>query len=943
MRTRKRLLAGICASAMLLGMAALSEGIDLPGRPMQAEAVSVSSGKMQQIQASAMPYDEYERAIWYGFLTEEYAEADPDTTYLTQRVYLDMMDRMIAKLKPERLERWKNLTKDMSNRQLHRDDAMIILLFAARTLHMDVYNGIDNTRGMNGSWNLSYDYDMPGWDKPYYVSENDLIDEAFTPDDCTFSAIQFMYFRISNVTGKSLIEKRLRNGEKDGPYELDKQMTLREAVYSVLRLYESDDHVAYQVECDLFEQYKNDERIRPYIEEAEARKKAIYESPTEIVKSDTYIQGKTYTGTAYYISNDGNDANDGLTPETAWATPLRCETADLKFGDAVFFRRGDTWRGMWQGWNMANYKGITYSAYGEGAKPKIYGSPENGAGAEKWELYYQYGEKKIWKFHRKMPETGMVVFNDETYAMRATPYWDGHEFINLDAVEDLELPYTIDETTPRYDVKTDLPDMWCFPELPYEEKAWSPNMVYCSSESVWTEGLVLLEGDFFLRCDAGNPGELYDSIEFCSLTGMGGWGQHTTIDNIEVSFQSGLLTGAPDEESLGGTDVYFQNCIGRWSGTFVTDYAPADDLNRGVQGYINCGGGFFNINGPGCHATNNYCEHGFQDTPLLETFSSTQMCIDDFLIEGNVCIYCGMGCLICNYDMTTNPEHTLKDVVFNDNMYLFCGFDTLSTRDWYPDRRGINGGFGGSTLSQRFENSFAHFMSWELAHDGGLKVTNNKFIFSASQLINFRGYNEKYYSVHDGNTFAQLPGTIWLTVAELNSPMGTQMYTNPDDVFGTYIKDEHAKVIRFDTALTGSVSVSAKDPEDLSDIVITAANAAGAVFNVALNEDGSFASALPSGNYTVTVKKKGYPAMIQEITVRQDSPLSLNLELYQYGDSNKDSKVNLKDLVLLKRHLNKWGIEILLSVCDLNNDGKVNLKDLVLLQRYLNKWDIVFE
>ena len=123
MRTRKRLLAGICASAMLLGMAALSEGTDLPGRPMQAEAVSVSSGKMQQIQASAMPYDEYERAIWYGFLTEEYAEEDPDTTYLTQRVYLDMMDRMIAKLKPERLERWKNLTKDMSDRQLHRDDA----------------------------------------------------------------------------------------------------------------------------------------------------------------------------------------------------------------------------------------------------------------------------------------------------------------------------------------------------------------------------------------------------------------------------------------------------------------------------------------------------------------------------------------------------------------------------------------------------------------------------------------------------------------------------------------------------------------------------------------------------------------------------------------------------------------------------------------------------
>ena len=161
-------------------------------------------------------------------------------------------------------------------------------------------------------------------------------------------------------------------------------------------------------------------------------------------------------------------------------------------------------------------------------------------------------------------------------------------------------------------------------------------------------------------------------------------------------------------------------------------------------------------------------------------------------------MYCGMGCLIFNYDMEPNPEHILKNVTFNDNIYMFCGFNTMSTRDWYPDRRGQNnGGFNGRTLDQRFENSMAHTMAWDLTNEN-LRVTNNKYILSASQLIKFDGYSKKNYSVHDGNVYAQLPGTIWLTVLEKISIMGSQLYTDPDDVFGKYIHDKNATIIRFD-------------------------------------------------------------------------------------------------------------------------------------------------
>lgn len=58
------------------------------------------------------------------------------------------------------------------------------------------------------------------------------------------------------------------------------------------------------------------------------------------------------------------------------------------------------------------------------------------------------------------------------------------------------------------------------------------------------------------------------------------------------------------------------------------------------------------------------------------------------------------------------------------------------------------------------------------------------------------------------------------------------------------------------------------------------------------------------------------------------------------GDVNSDSKINMKDLVLLRRYLNKWDVVIDTYAADVNSDSHVNLKDLVLLQRYLNKWDV---
>ncbi|MEE1198330.1 MAG: hypothetical protein U0K54_04200 [Acutalibacteraceae bacterium] len=81
-------------------------------------------------------------------------------------------------------------------------------------------------------------------------------------------------------------------------------------------------------------------------------------------------------GTTYYVSAEGCDQNDGKTPETAWQTPnaVSDNRTKLQPGDAVLFRCGDIFRGRFE---MA--RGVTYSSFGEGDKPELWGADENAA------------------------------------------------------------------------------------------------------------------------------------------------------------------------------------------------------------------------------------------------------------------------------------------------------------------------------------------------------------------------------------------------------------------------------------------------------------------------------------------------------------------------------------------------------------------------------------
>lgn len=82
---------------------------------------------------------------------------------------------------------------------------------------------------------------------------------------------------------------------------------------------------------------------------------------------------KVATGTKYYVSASGNDANDGKSPDTPLKTLAKASSLALNPGDGLFFKRGDVWSGEQLVIRSSGTREnpVYVSAYGEGEKPQF--------------------------------------------------------------------------------------------------------------------------------------------------------------------------------------------------------------------------------------------------------------------------------------------------------------------------------------------------------------------------------------------------------------------------------------------------------------------------------------------------------------------------------------------------------------------------------------------
>lgn len=408
------------------------------------------------------------------------------------------------------------------------------------------------------------------------------------------------------------------------------------------------------------------------------RKKQIRESADSIERK----------GVMYYVSNDGDDSNDGKTPSTPWKTLEKVSSASLQRGACVLFRRGDLFRG-----NVKTKVGVTYSAYGEGEKPKIFGWKENLANEKLWVEVDSI--RHIWKYVEKIPDCGTLVFNNgENHSRKLIPTYKNGCFV---CREDETRLFDMSE-----EMTKDL-DIFCR----YEDRLTTVP----SRGADFPVPLIDNDsyGELYLCCKQGNPGEVFYSIEAIPRRFAFDVGENdgVSIDNLCVKYFAFGVSGMGYVKNLRIT-----NCEFGWIGGNIQNYLGTDpNYPQGGRGTVTRFGNAVEIYG-GCEnyevsncyiyqvydagithqiTTNGkktvmrnirylnnlieYCVYSIEYF-LDKTEGDTQSYMEDVLIEGNFLRYSGYGWGQQRHNKDTpahikgwNYENTARNYRISDNIF----------------------------------------------------------------------------------------------------------------------------------------------------------------------------------------------------------------------------------------------------------------------------------
>lgn len=426
----------------------------------------------------------------------------------------------------------------------------------------------------------------------------------------------------------------------------------------------------------------SNEMIQALDAEFEARKNKILATKSEW----TLGEG----GTVYYIANDGDDANDGLSPEKPFKSFKHLgEEGFLKGGDVVLLKRGDVWHER-----IRTTPYVTYSAYGDGAKPMICGSIE----ASKPSDWVQWGEHPyVYKytgfiaantpmneegFMRVENDVGNIIFNHgEYFGARIMKYEDRdvciHRGYNGLTSNGKEFWYRGED---KFADANDLRH-----NLEYYFNHHTSELYICSLY--------------------GNPGDIFDSIELCMKGNVMIGNSGVTLDNLCIRYGASHGMGA-------GTcqDLIIRNCEVGWIGgsiQFISNKWPTR-FGNSIEIYGGC---------DNYQIYNNYIYQAFDCGPTVQWQGKLRTDENDpqVILERNIKIH-GNAIERCDSPMEvwlTTPDRTdkayahLTDICLYDNLCRYSGY-----------------GFGGYVHQKCDYNMFYGAMSTKAIYDKAF-IENN--------------------------------------------------------------------------------------------------------------------------------------------------------------------------------------------------------------------------
>ena len=193
-------------------------------------------------------------------------------------------------------------------------------------------------------------------------------------------------------------------------------------------------------------------------------------------------------------------------------------------------------------------------------------------------------------------------------------------------------------------------------------------------------------GKVYVRCDAGNPGEIYSSVEFCQWTNTdGGKGllyvrdpeeigiirDPIMVDNLTIKYTGGYGM------YLCGTSITVQNCEIGWIGGCTLWYFDFDKFG----GSGNCIGNYGDIDN--YQVRNCYLYQAYDSGISSEESYSLVSSQRDIVFEGNVIEDCLFGIEFLAGD-NPNVSISLEHVKVSDNYIIDSGYGFGSKRQYRP-------------------------------------------------------------------------------------------------------------------------------------------------------------------------------------------------------------------------------------------------------------------
>ena len=424
-------------------------------------------------------------------------------------------------------------------------------------------------------------------------------------------------------------------------------------------------------------------------------------------------------GQAYFVSALGDDNKDGKTPETAWKTLEKVSNAQFEPGDGVFLRRGDTFRGQ-----IVAQTGVTYAAYGVGNKPNIYGWDKNLAAAECWELVDE--KHHIWKCTDKVLDTGTIVFNEgERHSRKLIPSYIGGQFVCRDFPEK---PFVMEEEMDQnLDIFFSFTD-----EMTTKESKGETFPVPKVGQRCF--------GDLYLRCDGGNPGVCFDSIELLPhrhLIKVRSC-KDVHIDNLCLKYGGGHGVAA------GGVieGLRVTNCELGWIGGCIQHYFGTDpNYPEGTRGTVTRYGNGVEVYG----ACDDYEVSNCYIYQIYDAGMTHQITVRDKVIEMKNVLYKDNLVEYCVYaieyflEKEIDNESSMSNIEICGNVLRYSGYG------WGQQRHN--------------KHTPAHIKGWSYVNTArDFKIHHNVFEHSAYRMLHLVAREQESLPQLYENTYIQKMG-----------------------------------------------------------------------------------------------------------------------------------------------------------------------------------------